>query len=168
MRIRKYSLSGSFGNMLLMVIFAFCSLALTAAAVSCFSRISSGYSGSGGAAAAAQFIVNRIHSFTGSEITVYTDSDGCLERLVLSDSSGYDDVLYMNGPLLCEQLIHSGEPLDMAAGTEIFSVGSITAEQCGMLMKITAGSETPYTMYAQLGAAEMCFVTDGRVGGAGE
>lgn len=136
-------------SLILMTVFAVTSFALMWTAVSCFKRIRAAYENSSECLGAARFTANHLRSAEG-DISIYTDENGLLEKMIISRNDGYDDVITLYGGSLWEALVRDGSGGSL--GESIFSADSVYIRSSGSgTVKITACSASgqEMTVFAQ-------------------
>lgn len=153
-----------YDSLILMTIFAVTSFALMWTAVSCFRRIRYAYENSSECLAAARFTANHLRSAQGT-ISIFTDENGLLDRVVIGRQDGYDNVISLKNGSLWEALIPSGS--DISTGESILSADKVyISEASGDTVKITACSETgqSVTIFAKPSAETKFFSSEGGMG----
>lgn len=151
-------------SLILMTVFAVASFALMWTAVSCFNRIRAAYESSSECLGAARFTANHLRSAQGN-ISIYTDENGLLDRIVIARNDGYDNVITLYGGFLWEAVVRkdvAGSP-----GESIFSADRVYIYDSGTgTVKITvcsaSGQET--TIFAQPSAETGFYISKGGSG----
>lgn len=150
-----------YDSLILMAIFTVTSFALMWTAVSCFHRIRNAYENSSECLGAARFTANHLRSAEES-VSIYTDRDGLLEKIVISRQDGYDNVITIKGGYLWEAVVPGGS--NVSLGESIFSADKVyITEASGETVKITACSDSgqSITIFAKPSADTGFFYSEG-------
>ncbi|MBQ5333205.1 MAG: hypothetical protein J6K92_08100 [Oscillospiraceae bacterium] len=148
-------------SLLLMMIFAVTAFALMWTAVSCFRRIRGAYESASECLGAARFTANHLKSAEG-RISVFSNPDGSLDRLVIGRDDGYETVISVKGGSLWEALVPAGS--DISSGERIFSAQRLfLSEAADNTVKISAFSSGGQSavIYAEPSAETAFFVSEG-------
>ena len=152
-------------SLLLMMIFAVTSFALMWTAVSCFKRIRGAYESASKCLGAARFTANHLKSAEG-KISVFSNPDGSLDRLVIGRGDGYETVISVKGGSLWEALVPAGMD-NISSGERVFSAERLSlSESAGDTVKISAFSSGGQSavIYAEPSAETFFFVSEGGEG----
>lgn len=150
-----------YDSLILMTIFAVTSFALMWTAVSCFHRIRNAYESSSECLGAASFTANHLRSAEES-ISIFTDKNGLLDRIVIGRQDGYDNIITLRDGYLWEAVVPGGS--DISLGESIFSADKVyISEGAGNTVKITACSEAgqSITIFAAPSADTGFFFSEG-------
>ena len=150
-----------FDSLILMTIFAVTSFALMWTAVSCFHRIRNAYESSSECLGTARFTANHLLSAEDS-ISIFTDKNGLLDRIVIGRQDGYDNVITLRDGFLWEAVVPRGS--DISLGESIFSAHKVyICEASADTVKITACSRSgqSITIFAKPSAETEFFFSEG-------
>ncbi|MGN1107303.1 MAG: hypothetical protein ACI4RH_11670 [Huintestinicola sp.] len=150
-----------YDSLILMTIFTVTSFALMWTAVSCFHRIRNAYENSSECLGAARFTANHLRSAEES-ISIFTNENGLLDRIVIRRQDGYDNVITLKGGYLWEAVVPGGS--DISLGESIFSADKVyITEGSGKTVKITACSASgqSITIFAEPSAHTNFFYREG-------
>lgn len=159
-KLRSSGKSLRLDSLLLMMIFAVTSFALMWTAVSCFKRIRGAYESASECLGAARFTANHLKSAEG-KISVFSNPDGSLDRLVIDRGNGYETVISVNGGGLWEALVPAGS--DISRGERVFSAKRLSLSDAGDTVKIAAFSSGGQSavIYAEPSAEISFYISEG-------
>lgn len=151
-------------SLLLMMIFAVTSFALMWTAVSCFRGIRNAYDSASKCLAAARFTANKLKSAEG-RISVYSNHDGSLDRIVIGRNDDYETVISVSGGSLWEALCPEGS--DISYGERVFSAEKLALSEAEGTVRISVFSESGQSavIYAEP-SSETVFCSSKGGGGA--
>lgn len=118
------------GSMLLFALFAVCMLIIIGAAVSAYTRISSGYEQSFTESASLKYVTNKLRGADGAEIL--GNGEG-----IAVESGGIVCVIYSGSDGIYEKNTALGEAPEMSGGACIFSNASLLVTEDGGLYTVT-------------------------------